>query len=123
MNTMELDLLIADARRNRERLDRAIDSLKTASKLYRDLSVDPDYTPSEQREFVRKHTDAVISMQRLEVEMRGVLVDLIRLRDQKVDAQDTGAGHARLFNCVRQVVSTSNVVAIPFPADHSPEAA
>lgn len=123
MNTMELDLLISEARRKRERIDKAIESVNNAAKLYRDLSVDPDYSNSERDDWLTKHRDAIKTSFRLEGEMHVVLGDLRRLLDERVDAEEAQDGRARLFNCVRQVVSTSNVVPMPFPADHSPEAA
>lgn len=126
MNAMELQLLIADRMRARERLVAQRSTQWGAAETFRAEACEPGHSSMERREMRFREIACRGICQRIDNELWAVDSELRKLKQSLAkleEAADTKAAHDEFFNRVRQVVKTTNVVPLPFPADNTPEAA
>lgn len=126
MTAAELLILINDTTKARERLMARRQTVSDAAETARGQAAEPGHSPAARRAIRTQQIEALGACQRIDNELWAVDSEIRRLKRLLADAEfaaDSKTERDEFFNRVRQIVRTDNVVALPFPADHSPEAA
>lgn len=116
MNATEIEILLVDHAKRRERLMARRAALWNSAEELRAKCADPGHPSWDRRAMRNEEISARMACQRIDHEVWVLDSEVAKL---KREGQDE---HAAMFNRVRQVVATTNVVALPFHVD-SPEAA
>ena len=125
MNAAEITILLRDKELERQRTSDRRQTVSDTAETARGQAAEPGQSMSDRRTLRLKQIQCLGLVQRLDNELWRLDSEIRALKRRRADLEasaDRAADQDEFFNRVRQVVSISNVVALPFHSN-TPEAA